>query len=276
MVTDPTSTPLDEIGPWSEVKLAIINDYAKAYTRIVNGKGFHSVYIDAFAGTGVHISKTTDEIVPGSPLNALSVEPPFNEFYFIDINRKKIESLESLSGQRPNVHILEGDCNRRLPVDVFPNVKYEDYRRGLCLLDPYGLHLSWDVIRMAGQMKTIDLFLNFPMADMNRNVLWHEPTKVTECQGLRMSRFWGDESWRQVAQTTKPTLFGDKVEKAENIIIARAFRERLKRVAGFPYVPEPIAMRNSRHAVVYYLFFASPQRVADTIVQDIFDKYGRR
>jgi hypothetical protein len=35
-------------------------------------------------------------------------------------------------------------------------------------------------------------------------------------------------------------------------------------------------MRNTRGAVVYYLFFASPNRTGDKIVRDIFNKYRDR
>jgi hypothetical protein len=51
---------------------------------------------------------------------------------------------------------------------------------------------------------------------------------------------------------------------------------RLKSVAGFEFVPEPLPMRNSTNAVVYYLFFASHQPVASKIVQDIVKKYKNR
>jgi len=39
--------------------------------------------------------------------------------------------------------------------------KYEHYKRALCLLDPYGLHLHWDVIFAAGQSKAIEIFVRF-------------------------------------------------------------------------------------------------------------------
>src|SRR5437773_618776 len=78
---------------------------------------------------------------------------------------------------------------------VVPNVRYEDYRRGLCLLDPYGLHLDWQVIYRIGQSKAIDLFLNFPIMDMNRNVFWRYPKTVATAHIARMNVFWGDESW---------------------------------------------------------------------------------
>jgi len=48
----------------------------------------------------------------------------------------------------------------------------------------------------------------------------------------------------------------------------------LKKVAGFGFVPEPLPMRNSRKAIVYYLFFASRKAVAEKIITDIFGKYG--
>jgi hypothetical protein len=35
-------------------------------------------------------------------------------------------------------------------------------------------------------------------------------------------------------------------------------------------------MRNSRGAVVYYLYFATPKAVAAEIVNDIFEKYKNR
>ena len=64
----------DQIGNWSEVKLEIIKKYAAAYSTILSKqRGLHHVYIDAFAGPGVHVAKATGKFVPGSPLNALNL-----------------------------------------------------------------------------------------------------------------------------------------------------------------------------------------------------------
>ena len=166
---------LDEIGVWSEIKLEILKEYAKAYSKILAAKKFHHVYIDAFAGACKHISRESRKLIPGSPLNALNVEPPFAEYYFVDIKGIRVKALEQISNDRSNVNVLHGDCNKILLEDVFPHVKYEDYRRGLCLLDPYGLDLNWKVIETAGKMRSIEIFLNFPLVDMNRNVLWGKP-----------------------------------------------------------------------------------------------------
>jgi len=268
----------DEIGVWSEIKLEILKKYAAAYSRILRAQrnpSLYHVYIDAFAGAGIHLSETTGEFVPGSPLNALAVEPPFREFHLIDIDAEKVQNLKELIGERVDVHLYTGDCNQILLEGVFPQVRFEDYRRGLCILDPYGLQLIWEVIQTAGQMKTIDLFLNFPILDMNRNVLWRDPTGVGTEQIARMNLYWGDESWRHIAYSTTGNLFGYP-EKEPNEIMVQAFLRRLKEVAGFNRVPQPLPMRNSKGAIVYYLFFASQKDTAENIVEEIFEKYRRR
>jgi len=191
---------------------------------------------------------------------ALNVVPPFRHYYFIELEPTRIGNLQSLVGARKDVNVMEGDCNRLLLDEVLPKVRYEQYCRGLCILDPYGLHLNWQVIAKAGSMKSIEIFLNFPVADINRNVLWRDPLGVSPDDVARMNAYWGDESWRNIAYTPSPQqgLFGQtELEKADNEVISEAFRKRLKQVAGFQYVPDPLPMRNTRNAIVYYLFFAA-------------------
>ena len=195
---------LDVIGPWSEVKLDILREYAAPYSKIVTARGFHHLYIEGFAGPGSHLSRKSGEIVPGSPLNALSTDPPFNEYHFIDKDPTGIEvqvtylwnpdsqlshssgqrlvlvpvgvvstllaplpasssqklfsfqlhggvdqlltprvgQLQSHVGNRTNVYVYAGDCNEILLQKVFPRVRYEEYRRALCVLDPFNIDLS--------------------------------------------------------------------------------------------------------------------------------------
>jgi len=268
---------LDTIGYWSEVKLDMVRKYAAAYSRILSRQtGIRAhLYIDGFAGPGVHISSRTGDFVQGSPLNALKVEPPFSEYHFIDLDGGKAAHLRELVGERSDVHVYEGDCNEVLLKHVFPRARYNEYRRALCLLDPYKINLHWEVIRQAGSSGSIEIFLNFMVMDMNRNVLWRNPDGVSAVQQQRMNRFWGDDSWRQAAYDTKQNLFGLE-EKNANDQVAEAFRQRLERAAGFGFVPAPMPMRNSTGAVIYYLFFASPNRTGAKIVQDIFSTYRNR
>ena len=194
----------DKIGYWSEVKLDIIRKYAKAYSTILNNqKGINHIYIDGFAGAGEHISKTTDAFIPGSPLNALAVSPPFKEYHLVDLDSAKVENLRSLTAGRNNVYIYGGDCNTVLRTEIFPRARYRDFRRALCVLDPYGLHLEWGVMYEAGQSKSIEIFLNFPIMDMNMNVLKRNPENADASQLSRMDSFWSDNYWKEAAYSSQ-------------------------------------------------------------------------
>ncbi|HEY2861634.1 MAG TPA: three-Cys-motif partner protein TcmP, partial [Terracidiphilus sp.] len=234
----------DIIGPWSEVKLDILREYAAPYSTILTAQNFYHLYIDAYAAGGSQLSRKTGEVVPGSPLIALDTDPPFREYHFIDANPSRVELLRRSTANRANVHVHLGDCNEILLRDVFPLSRYEDRRRSLCLLDPYNIDLLWEVIATAGRTRTIEVFVNFMVMDMNMNVLLRDPTKADPGQVARMDRFWGDRSWQEVAYEQNPqgNLFGQsediKVDDA-NGKIAEAYRKRLIEVAGFNYAPRP-------------------------------------
>jgi three-Cys-motif partner protein len=266
----------DEIGIWSELKLEIVEKYGSAYTKAFNNSpSLEKHYIDGFSGSGAHRSKTTGSIVEGSPARALSITPPFDGYYFIDLSAEKTDYLRSICGNRSDVHIYTGDCNTILTKQLLPTIQYKNYKRALCLLDPYGLHLDWEVMLQAGRSRAVDMFLNFPVMDMNRNAIWRNPGKVPIGGIERMTKFWGDASWKQAAygESLQGSLFGRDIIKQSNEATVAAFRKRLKEVAGFTFVPEPLPMRNSINAVVYYLFLASPKAIAEKIISDIFDKY---
>jgi three-Cys-motif partner protein len=263
-----------EIGLWSEAKLDIIAKYAKAYSTILSKKQILThLYVDAFAGPGLHRAKLSGRPVAGSPLNALEVQPPFAEYHFIDLDNKRVRALEEIAADHPDVQLYHGDANRILVENLFPNLHYESYQRALCLLDPYGLDLNWEVIKTAGELGTVEIFLNFPIHDINRNVLIRDPGKMDSRQVERMDRFWGDNSWREVAYSTTANLLGYEEKVCTNDDLAEAFRQRLIEVAGFEHVPQPVYMRNSKRAGLYYLFFASQKPVAAHIVNDIFSSY---
>jgi len=273
MTKPPKPVKLDEVGDWSELKLEVLTKYASAYTTIVRGNRLRPIYIDGFAGAGQHISKRTRELILGSPLNALNVEPPCEEFHLVDLKQERVDNLQRLTAEYKNVHIYGGDSNEVLVAKIFPTVQYTEYKRALCVLDPYGLHLDWRVIKTAGTSNTIEIFLNFPVMDMNMNVLLWRPESATAENISRMNAFWGDDSWRTAAYKSEQTLFGPQEEKQPNEVVAAAFKKRLKEVAGFKHVSEPAPMRNSTGAIVYYLFFAAHQKTADKIVTEILQKY---
>ncbi len=268
----------DEIGIWSEVKLAIIRKYASAYATIMEAyrreriPSLRWIYIDAYAGPGYHLSKTTGEVVEGSPLIALNTNPPFHEYHFIDTEPRRAEQLRKLAGDRPDVFTYSEDCNKVLLREVFPRARYGDYRRALCLLDPYNINLTWQVIEAAGKARSIEIFMNLMIMDINRNAMRRNPDKSIQSKVDQLTRLWGDESWKEAGYATDRNLFNEP-EKVSNEEFAEAFRLRLEKKAGFKYVPAPMPMKTKSNSTIYYLYFASQKPAAADIVSDIFGKY---
>ena len=267
---------LDEIGPWSEIKLDILRDYAAPYSRILKSNGFHHGYIDAFSGPGLHLRKAGGEVL-GSPLVALGVQPPFDEYHFIDLDGEKVDFLRSQVGDRPDVTFYKADSNQVMLASVLPRFTYARHTRALCVLDPYKLTLDWRVVCAAGGSQAVEVFINFPVMQMNRNCKKADISDILPGELEALDRFWGDRSWhsamfRPSAQTT---LFGDEeLDKTGNPDLVKAYCQRLKDVAGFGFVAEPLAMRNSINAIVYYLIYAGPNKTGWRIVQDIYRKYA--
>jgi three-Cys-motif partner protein len=267
----------DQVGHWTEIKEKIIEEYFPAYTKILNKQQVirKFIYIDAFAGPGEHLSRKTGELVKGSPLRALETKPQFSHYFFIELDQRKAQQLRDKVAERKDVTILQGDCNKLLLEEVFPQCRYEAYCRALCFLDPYKLNLNWEVVETAGKMKSIEIFLNFMMMDANRNVLWKNPDLVPEDQIKRMNAVWGDSSWRESAYKEQKSLFTDmdKLLKQPNIEVAKAYKKRLQKIAGYKHVLDPIPMKNTRSATIYYLFFASNNDKGASIMRSIFKKY---
>ena len=273
----------DEIGIWSEVKLAIVRKYVSAYSKIMERwrrdkfSRLSWIYIDGYAGPGYHVSKTTGEVVEGSPVIAMNTQPPFHEYHFIDTEPARAQQLRDIAGpDRKDVFTYTEDCNTVLLRDVFPRAKYSDYRRAVCLLDPYNINLTWDVIEAAGKSKSIEIFVNFMIMDINRNALRKRMEKSLQSKVDQLTRLVGDESWKEAGYRKLETLFGEDYEKVSNEEFAEWFRQRLITKAGFKHVPRPMPMKTKNNAVIYYLYFATQNTAGLKIVNDIFRKYGQR
>ena len=99
-----------------------------------------------------------------------TLDPPFDEYHFVDANTVRAEQLRAYASGRTDVHVYAGDCNDVLLQQVYPLARYSKYKRALCILDPYNIDISWEVVRTAGQMRSVEIFLNFMVMDMNMNI----------------------------------------------------------------------------------------------------------
>lgn len=212
-------------------------------------------------------------------MNALNVPNKFTEYHFIDIEQSKIDKLRELTAERPkkeSIQFYVGDANQVLRKNIIPKFPYSSFKKALCILDPYGVDIEWATIASLAPVKTMDVFINFPLMDINRNAALKKLETADPQQGARLTKIWGDESWKELIYVEQGGLFNAPVlikKIRGNEILKQGFRERLKHKAGFSCVPEPILMRNKTGGSLYFLFFASQKQVAQNIAQHIFENY---
>ncbi len=265
----------DELRPWSRVKHAIVREYIQAYSRVIAAQAnLKHVYVDAFAGSGMLENAQTGEGSAGSPIIALDVKPPFHDYHFIELDDRKAQILREHVGERGTVHT--GDCNEVLLQVALPLCQYKDFRRGFWLLDAYGMDYDWDVITAAGAEQGVEILLNWPIHDINRNAAWRDPSRLPPDRVERMRRFWGDDTWREAAYAKQPGLFGGEpgYHKLPYGEIVRAYCERLRSIAEFPYVVDPLLVRTPTRQPLYYLVFASHNDTGAKIARAVFKKHA--
>jgi three-Cys-motif partner protein len=264
----------DEIGEWSERKIAIVAKYAKAYASVLSGR-FKYFYIDGFTGGPIALRKGTTERVETTARRILQIEPAFSGYYLVDADPAKAAAMREACKMRPQAEAICGDANKLLP-GIFERIRYKEFKRALCFLDPYKILLSWDVLMAAGRMDTIEAFIHFPTGDIQRNVLRNEHVKLVPAEVERMTAMWGDDSWKKIAYAEQPTLFGPVMEKQPIDNLLKAFADRLKNVAGFKHVSRPLPMRYRDGVIIYHLLFATHQPLALKIANSVLNSESAR
>ena len=103
---------IDEVGPWTEVKIEIVQKYARVFRTIIGATDyFHPVYMDAFAGSGMVVSEMRRCAVESTPARIIKIEPPFEEYHLVEADPGKKAILDSVVGDQPHVTVYLGDGN---------------------------------------------------------------------------------------------------------------------------------------------------------------------
>ncbi|MCC7105186.1 MAG: three-Cys-motif partner protein TcmP [Chloroflexi bacterium] len=268
---------------WTRDKLEILGKYLHAYSTIMRKQRDEEgwlksySYIDAFANEGQYFDADAREYVDGSPGVALKCDPPFDDYWFIELRASRLVSLQANVTALPNrerAHFVQGDANEVLANTITRQIRREYYRRGFVFLDPYGLQVSWDTACRLAEARAFDVFVNFPVMGVNR--LLDRDRLPDERNTAALERIIGDSSWIEPMYESQPDLFGETRHqrgrsRAEEI--ADIYVRKLK--ALFGRVSRPVIMRNSANAPLYALFLASHNETAVKITNSIFQTYER-
>lgn len=153
--------PDRDVGVWTRDKHHFLQRYLHAFTIAMRKKRWDSLhYIDLFASAGV-ARVAGYGLDWGSPLIAAQVPDGFTKLHLCEKDERAFSALTERIKKFPQPtepQLLMGDANE-LVCQIVSDIP----RRALSVafLDPYGLHLNFETLKMLAQRPT-DLIIFWP------------------------------------------------------------------------------------------------------------------
>jgi three-Cys-motif partner protein len=268
-------------GPWTAIKIEILNKYLNAYTTALKyqpsrDNPFELIYIDAFAGAGKYKNKpkpsaeklfqteNCDEssIKIGSARAALEINNPFHEYFFSDTSDQNIAHLHRLKSEFPQfadrIHIQNADAGKAI-LDICSRTNWR-MKRAVLFLDPFNLEISWPTIETIAGTKAIDMWFLFPISAVNRMLV--KNGHIDPGWELKLNDVFGTNSWKKHfykasgQMSILSMLPEDKKKKIADFDGIKKYTvERLRTIfAGV--APNPRVLTNQKNSPLFVLFFA--------------------
>lgn len=199
-------------GDWTIEKLDILTGYLDAYLTALKNFHFKKIYIDAFAGTGSITTRDGQREIAGSARLALLADNHFDQYYFIEKDKKKAAQLQQMVNvEFPKlskcVHIKQGDANTEL-TSICSAIDWR-FNRALLFLDPYATEVSWTTLETIAKTESFDVWYLFPFSALNRMLRrdGHMEQSWIDC----INRLLGDSNWMDEFYKEDPQidLFSD-------------------------------------------------------------------
>lgn len=258
LVSASDGLPARCVGPWSKDKFFYIGRYLEIVSRAMRRKFPHINYLDLFSGPGKCVFDDGSGEHLGSPLLALSLEYKFSTYHFVEADHQALTALKtrvSRAGGNLPVEYYEGDAN-----EVTPRLaeKISPGSLNIAVIDPTGLHFSFDSLRVLTQGRRVDLIYLFPEGmDINRN-----KGRYAEEDESNLDRVLGVTHWRDRVASHAVKSEPNAVDLWEwdklNLPIVEVFREQLHTLKYVDVkIASKVVVRNRQNAPLYHLVFAS-------------------
>ncbi len=193
----PDGLPCNDVGAWTEEKHRLVACYAAQFSGAMKAKFQKRVYIELYAGAGYSRIRDTDRIIPGSPINALTLKDPFDKYIFCEAAEEKRESLE-IRAQRhaPNadVTIIPGDCDKNVDkiAGAIPQYSSTNKVLSLCFVDPNDIGIKFSTLEALGKTRMVDFVV---LLALYMDALRAEQQYVRNPS--KINQLLGTEAWQE-------------------------------------------------------------------------------
>ncbi len=285
-------------GKHTERKLTAISDYLPAYTTALSGQNFNLHYIDAFAGTGLCTVSINgrETLIPGSASIAVNCMPSFDSLTFIEKIKNKCKALQRLADGSPslNIKVLHGDANYFVVQSVNALKNWND--RAILFLDPFGMEVDWNTLKVAAESKKVDVWYLFSLSGLYRQAAI-DPSSITKEKENAINRALGTNEWRQAfyskpepSRTNGDLFLNELIEECEKAPERRTHgaedilawvEKRFNTIFSYVHPPE-ILYQEGRNIPMFALFYMMANDsgkaigLGKKIVASIFEKVRKK
>ena len=186
-----------EVGKQSEEKHSLVSLYAKLFSTGMRDKWDERVYIELYAGAGYNKIRDTSRTIAGSPIQALTLEHPFDKYIFCEKGHRELDALRSrVEKTAPSARVvyITGDCNQHVDEILAAIPPHSTGHRvlSLCFVDPFDIGIKFETLRRLSERYIDFLVLLALYMDANRNY----ENYVRE-EAVKIDEFLGSLTWRE-------------------------------------------------------------------------------
>jgi three-Cys-motif partner protein len=169
--------PVRLVKPHSADKARTVSRDLGTVGRAMARQWFEVHYLELFCGPGYLLDDATNEEVPGSPLQALTIQRPFDRYVFSDFSEDCADALQRrIAARRAQgialapTTVLQGDANNLAHLEqvcshINPKALVIAY------LDPAKPSLHWSTVEFLAQhFRYIDFIINLPFSGIHRSL----------------------------------------------------------------------------------------------------------
>jgi three-Cys-motif partner protein len=255
-------------GKYVETKLKYIRGYLYIYTKILN-KYFPDLwYIEPEAGPGFCEINSSGRKLLGSPFLALSNQPRFQHYRFIEKDENCAQELDKrVKKYFPDLDalIIPGDCNEKLStiLESIPSNAHV-----LSIIDPKGLEFRMSTMELYTNKERHELYINYPY---NMAILRCISPKGYQATQKTVTEYYGDESWKPIRDDLYNGIISND-ESREKFL--QLYVDKIKKL-GFSKVSISNVIVSDANRPLYYLIHACNKSIANKTMNDVM-KIGQK
>ena len=245
------------IRRWALEKYRLVSLYSRLFSTGMKRKWPIRAYIDLYAGSGFSQIEETNQLYWGSPLLALGVPDPFDNYVLCERDPASLQALRERVTRffpKADVRFVSGDCDERIE-EIAAHIPSEYGVLSFCFADPFDLSIKFSSVERLASRRVDFLFVLALHMDANRNALHYASP-----DNRKIDEFLGLSDWRERWQEAE----------ARGVGFPRFLAELFsKQMEGIGYLPVPFhKMKQVRSDVknlpLYHLaLFSKHQRAFD-------------